>query len=61
MHPLYDAISHLVYVAKGADVSDVVIEGRPVMRAGKVLTLDEAAVIREAETLRGHVVESVRR
>jgi 5-methylthioadenosine/S-adenosylhomocysteine deaminase len=61
MHPLYDAISHLVYVAKGADVSDVVIEGRPVMRGGKVLTLDEAAVIRDAEALHGRVVESLRK
>jgi 5-methylthioadenosine/S-adenosylhomocysteine deaminase len=26
--PMYDAVSHLVYVAKGADVRDVVIEGR---------------------------------
>jgi 5-methylthioadenosine/S-adenosylhomocysteine deaminase len=61
MHPLYDPISHLVYVAKGADVSDVVIEGRPVLRDRIVLTLDEAAVIREAEALRGQVVESVKR
>jgi 5-methylthioadenosine/S-adenosylhomocysteine deaminase len=61
MHPLYDAVSHLVYVAKGADVSDVVIEGRVVMRDRKVLTLDEAAVLREAEVLRGKVAESVKR
>ncbi|HEV7500341.1 MAG TPA: amidohydrolase, partial [Vicinamibacteria bacterium] len=61
MHPLYDPVSHLVYVAKGADVSDVVIEGRVVMRDRKVLTLDEGAVIAAAEALRGQVVESVGR
>jgi 5-methylthioadenosine/S-adenosylhomocysteine deaminase len=61
LHPLYDATSHLVYAAKGADVRDVVIEGRVVMRAGKVLTMDEAAVIRDAEALRAQVVESVKR
>ena len=61
LHPMYDPVSHLVYVAKGADVHDVVIEGRVVMRAGKVLTMDEAAVIREAEAMREKVVESVKR
>jgi 5-methylthioadenosine/S-adenosylhomocysteine deaminase len=61
LHPIYDPVSHLVYAAKGADVSDVVIEGRVVMRDGKVRTLDEAAVIRDAEALRAGVVESVKR
>jgi 5-methylthioadenosine/S-adenosylhomocysteine deaminase len=61
LHPLYDAVSHLVYVAKGADVRDVVIEGRLVMRDGKVLTMDEATVIRDAEAMRARVVESVKR
>ena len=61
LHPLYDPVSHLVYVAKGADVRDVVIEGRVVMRDRKVLTMDEAAVIRDAEAMRAKVVESVKR
>jgi 5-methylthioadenosine/S-adenosylhomocysteine deaminase len=61
LHPLYDAVSHLVYVAKGSDVSGVVVEGRVLMRDRKVLTLDEAAVIREAEALRTAVAQSVRR
>jgi 5-methylthioadenosine/S-adenosylhomocysteine deaminase len=61
LHPLYDPVSHLVYVAKGADVRDVVIEGRVVMRDRKVLTMDEAAVIRDAEAMRARVVESVAR
>jgi len=61
LHPLYDAVSHLVYVAKSADVSDVVVEGRVLMRDRKVLTLDEAAVVREAETLTAGVERSVKR
>jgi 5-methylthioadenosine/S-adenosylhomocysteine deaminase len=61
LHPLYDPVSHLVYAVKGADVRDVVIEGRVVMRDRKVLTMDEAAVIREAEAMRARVVESVKR
>jgi 5-methylthioadenosine/S-adenosylhomocysteine deaminase len=61
LHPLYDAVSHLVYVAKGPDVSDMVVEGRVLMRDRKILTLDEASVIREAEALRGAVERSVKR
>jgi 5-methylthioadenosine/S-adenosylhomocysteine deaminase len=57
MHPLYDPISHLVYVAKGSDVRHVVVEGRVVVKDRKVLTLDEAAVIAEADRLRAQVSE----
>jgi len=39
----------------------VVVEGRVVMRDRRVLTLDEAAVIREAEALRAGVAASVKR
>jgi 5-methylthioadenosine/S-adenosylhomocysteine deaminase len=59
LHPLYDPVSHLVYAAKGADVRHVVVEGRVVMRDRKVLTLDEPAVLAEAERLRGQVVKSL--
>jgi 5-methylthioadenosine/S-adenosylhomocysteine deaminase len=60
LHPLYDAVSHLVYVAKGADVRHAVVEGRVIMRDRRVLTLDAAAVIAGAERLRAGVAESVR-
>ena len=59
LHPLYDPVSHLVYAAKGADVRHVVVEGKVVMRDRKVLTLDEPAVLAEAEGLRGQVVKSL--
>jgi 5-methylthioadenosine/S-adenosylhomocysteine deaminase len=59
LHPLYDPVSHLVYAAKGADVRHVVIEGNVVMRDRKVTTLDEAAVLAEAERLRAQVVQSL--
>ena len=48
--PMYDAISHLVYVIHGDDVRNTVVNGRVLMRDRKVLTLDEAAVIAEART-----------
>ncbi len=59
LHPLYDPVSHLVYVAKGADVRHVVIEGRVVMRDRKVLTLDAAAVLAEADKIRDQVRQSL--
>jgi 5-methylthioadenosine/S-adenosylhomocysteine deaminase len=57
LHPMFDPVSHLVYAAKGADVRHVVVEGRVVVRDRKVLTLDEAAVIAEADRLRTQVSE----
>jgi 5-methylthioadenosine/S-adenosylhomocysteine deaminase len=59
LNPLYDAVSHLVYAAKGADVRHVVVEGRIVMRDRRITTLDEAAVLADAERLRGQVVQSL--
>jgi 5-methylthioadenosine/S-adenosylhomocysteine deaminase len=46
--PMYDPISHLVYVMHGGDVRDTIVNGRILMRNRKVLTLDESAVITEA-------------
>ena len=40
--PMYDPLSHLVYVTRGDDVQTVVVNGKIVMRNRKVLTLDEA-------------------
>jgi 5-methylthioadenosine/S-adenosylhomocysteine deaminase len=58
-NPLYDPVSHLVYAAKGADVQQVVIEGRVVLDGGRILTVDEAAVIRDANRLRDEVRRSL--
>jgi len=59
LHPLYDPVSHLVYVAKGADVRHVIVEGRVIMRDRRVLTLDEKAVVAEADRLRDQVRRSL--
>jgi 5-methylthioadenosine/S-adenosylhomocysteine deaminase len=45
--PMYDAISHLVYVTRGDDVQTTIVNGRVLMRNRKVLTLDRAAVLRD--------------
>ena len=60
MTPMYDPVSHLVYVAKGADVRHVVVEGRIVMRDRAVLTLDERAVVARAAALATRVTASLK-
>ncbi|RLG77780.1 MAG: amidohydrolase [Thermoprotei archaeon] len=44
--PLNDPVSHIVYAAHGDDVSDVIIDGKLVMRNRKVLTIDEEQVLK---------------
>jgi 5-methylthioadenosine/S-adenosylhomocysteine deaminase len=46
--PLYDPISHLVYVAHGDDVTTTIVNGKTLMRDRKVLTLDVGAVLKDA-------------
>lgn len=40
MTPLYNVVSSLVYAANADDVDTVVVEGKPLMLNGRVLTLD---------------------
>ena len=40
--PMYDPISHLVYVTRGDDVQTTIVNGKILMRDRKMLTLDEA-------------------
>jgi 5-methylthioadenosine/S-adenosylhomocysteine deaminase len=49
--PLYDPCSHLVYAAEGADVKVTVINGRVVMRDGKLLTIDEEETLTEVRRI----------
>jgi 5-methylthioadenosine/S-adenosylhomocysteine deaminase len=48
--PMYDPISHLVYVIHGDDVQNSVVNGRVLMRNRKVLTLNEPEIIAEARS-----------
>ncbi len=57
--PMYDPVSHLVYVTRGDDVRTTIVEGRVLMRDRKVLTLDEAAVLAEARKIAEQVRAAV--
>ena len=58
--PLYDPISHLVYVARGDDVQSTVVHGRVLMRNRQMLTLDEHAVLAAARGWTDKVRAAVR-
>jgi 5-methylthioadenosine/S-adenosylhomocysteine deaminase len=46
--PMYDPVSHLVYTTRGDDVETTIVNGRVLMRDGKVLSLDEPKVLQAA-------------
>jgi 5-methylthioadenosine/S-adenosylhomocysteine deaminase len=46
--PMYDPVSHVVYVTRGDDVRTTVVHGRVLMRNRKVTTVNEARVLAEA-------------
>ena len=58
--PMYDPLSHLVYVTRGDDVRTTIVNGRLLMRDRRVMTLNEAAVLGEARTLAERVKAAVR-
>lgn len=49
--PLYHPVSHLVYAVKGSDVVHSMVNGRLLMQDRKLLTLDENAILEEANTI----------
>ena len=46
--PLYRVYSHLVYAARGSDVTTVIVNGRVVVRDREILTVDEEEVMERA-------------
>ncbi len=46
--PMYEPISHIVYTTRGDDVVTTVVNGRVLMRDGKVLSLNEPQVLAAA-------------
>src|SRR5215831_15320021 len=58
--PLYDAVSQMVYALKGDDVRDVMVNGKPVVRDSKILTLDERQVLTKAAEYRTKISNSLK-
>jgi 5-methylthioadenosine/S-adenosylhomocysteine deaminase len=59
--PMFDAISHLVYVAHGDDVRNTIVAGRVLMRDRKVVSLQAADVLRDARAMAERVRLAVAR
>jgi 5-methylthioadenosine/S-adenosylhomocysteine deaminase len=57
--PLYNVYSQLVYALKGSDVDDVMVNGRLVVRSRRMLTLNAAQVLAEAEKYKVKVQKSL--
>lgn len=49
LYPRHDLLAHLVYAAKSADVSTVIVDGKILMEEGKVLTIDAEEVYKEVQ------------
>lgn len=57
--PLYNVYSQIVYASNAGDVEDVFINGRQVVNARHVLTLDQDAIYRHAEQYRRQIEASL--
>ena len=51
--PLYHPASHIVYTVSGADVRDVMVAGKFLVKDYRLLSLDAGAVIKEVSDLAG--------
>ena len=58
--PMFDPVSHLVYVTRGDDVTTTIVHGKVLMRDRQMLTLNEAAVVKEAREWAEKVRAAVR-
>jgi len=57
--PLYDVYSHLVYAAKGGNVSTVVVNGKLIVENHHVVTVDENEVLEKAREWQRRILESL--
>jgi 5-methylthioadenosine/S-adenosylhomocysteine deaminase len=59
--PMYDPVSHLVYVTRGDDVRTTIVNGKVLMSDRRLRTLDRESVIADANRLAAKVREAVAR
>ena len=58
--PMYDPVSHLVYVTRGDDVRATIVNGKVLMRDRRVLTLDSRQILAEARSIAEKVRAAVK-
>jgi 5-methylthioadenosine/S-adenosylhomocysteine deaminase len=59
--PMYDPVSHLVYVTRGDDVRTTIVNGKVLMSDRRLRTLDRESVIADANRLAARVRAAVGR
>ncbi len=59
--PMFDVYSQLVYALKGSNVTDVIVNGREIVRDRHILTLDQPAILAKAREYGLKVAQSVQR
>jgi 5-methylthioadenosine/S-adenosylhomocysteine deaminase len=59
--PLYNVYSQIVYALKGSDVQDVVVNGKPIVRDSRSLTLDSNLVLAKAKDYAAKVAASLKK
>jgi 5-methylthioadenosine/S-adenosylhomocysteine deaminase len=58
--PMYDPVSHLVYVTRGDDVRTTIVNGRVLMRDRKVLSLNREQALADARAYADKVRAAVK-
>ena len=58
--PMYNVYSHLAYALKGSDVTDVMVNGRPIVRDRRMLTLDARPIMAKAAEYQERIKKSLR-
>jgi 5-methylthioadenosine/S-adenosylhomocysteine deaminase len=58
--PLYNVYSQIVYATKAGDVEDVFINGRQIVSARRVLTLNQQEIYRNAERYKQQILASLK-
>ena len=58
--PMYNVYSQIVYALKGSDVQDVTVNGKPIVRDGRSLTLDAPGIIGKAKEFQAKISASLR-
>jgi 5-methylthioadenosine/S-adenosylhomocysteine deaminase len=53
--PVHNPVSHIVYAATGANVKDVIIDGKIIVKNFASLTVDEEALIKECRSIQEYI------
>ena len=57
LQPYFSPVSAVVYSVTGRDVDTVVVDGKIVVKAGQLMTMDEQEVVREAQRRSKEITE----